>query len=284
MEIKGKNALITGSAAGIGQATAFALADAGAAGIALADLDEKGLLDTANVIEQKGSRAIVEKVDVTDPEALTAFFERAESELGGLDIIHNNAGTICGEPVWPETSLDKIKLVVSVNLLGVMYGTRIAVDALQRRGGGVIINTASTASLGPMPADPMYSGTKTAVVNLVQASAGLAASHNIRVNAILPGMVQTQFIGRTGDGKNPAAWLATALAQTTMLTPDQIAEGIMTLIQDDERAGECLIVDNPPGEGEPPQITRLKDPAEFYRFVADRAKAMAAMFNQGSSD
>ena len=56
MEIKGKNALITGSAAGIGQATAFALADAGAAGIALADLDEKGLADTANIIEQKGTK------------------------------------------------------------------------------------------------------------------------------------------------------------------------------------------------------------------------------------
>ncbi len=66
MEIKGKNALITGSAAGIGQATAFALADAGAAGIALADLDEKGLTDTANIIEQKGTKAVFRKVDVTD--------------------------------------------------------------------------------------------------------------------------------------------------------------------------------------------------------------------------
>ena len=277
MEIKGKNALITGSAAGIGQATAFALADAGAAGIALADLDEKGLTDTANIIEQKGTKAVFRKVDVTDSTALTAFFEEAESTLGGLDIIHNNAGTICGEPVWPASSLEKINLVVSVNLLGVMYGTRIAVDALQRRGGGVIINTASTASLAPMPADPMYSGTKTAVVNLVQASAGLAISHNIRVNAILPGMVNTQFIGRTGDGLKPAEWLGPALAETIMLTPEQIAEGILTLISDDDRAGECLIVDNPAGEGGPPQITRLKDPVEFYSFIAERAKTIAAM-------
>lgn len=277
MDIKGKNALITGSAAGIGQATAFALADAGAAGIALADLDEKGLADTANIIEQKGTKAFTGKVDVTDAVALTDFFEAADSTLGGLDIVHNNAGTICGEPVWPASSLEKIRLVVSVNLLGVMYGTRIAVDVLQRRGGGVIINTASTASLGPMPADPMYSGTKTAVVNLVQASAGLAVTHNIRVNAILPGMVDTQFIGRTGDGTKPAEWLGPALSQITMLTPEQIAEGILTLIRDDDRAGECLIVDNPPGEGESPETTRLKDPAEFYSFVAERTKAMAAM-------
>ncbi|MGV0034115.1 MAG: SDR family NAD(P)-dependent oxidoreductase [Candidatus Azotimanducaceae bacterium WSBS_2022_MAG_OTU7] len=87
MEIKGKNALITGAAAGIGQATAFALADAGAAGIALVDLDEKGLADTANIIEQKGAKALTGKVDVTDAIALTTFFEEAESALGGLDIV-----------------------------------------------------------------------------------------------------------------------------------------------------------------------------------------------------
>ena len=62
-----------------------------------------------------------------------------------------------------------------------------------------------------------------------------------------------------------------------MLTPEQIAEGILTLISDDDRAGECLIVDNPAGEGEPPQITRLKDPVEFYSFIAERAKTIAAM-------
>ncbi len=276
MEITGKNALITGAAAGIGQATAFALADAGAAGIALADLDEKGLADTARVIEQKGARAITGKVDVTDAEQQSRFFSQAEEELGGLNIVHNNAGTICGEPVWPETPIEKISLVVSVNLLGVMYGTRLAVDALSRQGGGVIINTASTASLGPMPADPMYSATKTGVVNLVHASAGLAGSHNIRVNAILPGMTQTQFIDRTGDGTKPAEWLGPALAHTTMLTTDQIAQGIMTLITDDDRAGECLIVDNPAGEHEKPQITRLRDPAEFYAFIAERAKMMNA--------
>ena len=123
----------------------------------------------------------------------------------------------------------------------------------------------------------MFSDTKTAVVNLVQASAGLAIGHNIRVNAILPGMVNTQFIGRTGDGLKPAEWLGPALAETIKLTPEQIAEGILTLISDDDRAGECLIVDNPAGDGGPPQITRLKDPVEFYSFIAERAKAIAAM-------
>ena len=271
MDIKGKNALITGAAAGIGQATAFALADAGAAGIALADLDAKGLDDTANIIEQKGVKALTSKVDVTDSGALQTFFKQAEKTLGGLDIVHNNAGIICGEPIWPEPSLEKIGLVVSVNLTAVMQGTRIAIDMLTKRGGGVIINTASVAALGPMVADPIYSATKAGVVNLVQASAGLATSHKVRVNAILPGMTQTQFIARTGDGKKPAEWLSPLLAQATMLTPEQIAEGVLTLIQDEKRAGECLLVDNPPGDGELPQITRMKNPAEFHGVAAERA-------------
>lgn len=281
MDIKAKNALITGSAAGIGRATAIALADAGAAGIALADLDAEGLEQTARSIEEKGARALTGIVDVTDADAQARFFEQADESLGGLDIVHNNAGTICGEPIWPDTPVEKISLVVSVNLIGVMLGTRIAVDYLSRRGGGVIINTASTAALGPMPADPMYSGTKTAVVNLVHASAGLAASHNIRVNAILPGMTETQFIARTGDGNRVAKWLGPALEQTTMLTPEQIATGILTLIRDDERAGECLIVDNPPGPEQAPVTTQLKDPAAFYAYIAERAKAMAAMMTNG---
>ena len=90
-------------------------------------------------------------------------------------------------------------------------------------------------------------------------------------------MVNTQLIGRTGDGLKPAEWLGPALAETIMLTPEQIAEGILTLISVDDRAGECLTVDNPAGDGEQPQITRLKDPVEFYRFIAERAKTIAAI-------
>ena len=285
MDIKGKYGLITGAASGIGRATACALAKAGAAGIALADLDETGLKETARLVEAAGAKALVIPCDVTDRDAQTRMFGTAESGFGRLDIVHNNAGTICGEPIWPECSLEKIELVVSVNLIGVMFGTRLAVETLSRHGGGVVINTASTASLGPMPADPMYSGTKTAVVNLVHSSAGLAASHGVRVNAILPGMTRTAFIDRTGDGTKPAEWLGPALAQSTMLTPDQIAAGVLTLIEDDERAGECLIVDNPPGPDAAPVETRLRNPVEFYDFVAGRTRAMAEMMaKQANAD
>ena len=91
----------------------------------------------------------------------------------------------------------------------------------------------------------MFSGTKTAVVNLVQASAGLAIGHNIRVNAILPGMVNTQFIGRTGDGLKPAEWLGPGARGDNNADTRANRRGVLTLISDDDRAGECLIVDNP---------------------------------------
>ena len=136
--------------------------------------------------------------------------------------------------------------------------------------GGVIINTASTAALGPMPTDPIYAGTKAAVVNLTQSCAGLSQSHNIRVNAVLPGMVATPFIEKTGDGEQPAAWLKPILGQIPMLSADQIAEGIIQLVLDQSSAGACLVIENPTKPGGPPLKTLLPDAKSFYRYQLSR--------------
>jgi len=268
MDIKGKVAIITGAASGIGQATAFALANAGAKAIGLADIDSAGLLETATGIQQRGAEPFTDVVDVGNSRQLSDFFGRVETEFGGISIVHNNAGTICGEPIWPDTSLERIEAVINVNLKGVAFGNRLAIELLSRHTGGVIINTASTAALGPMPADPIYSSTKAAVVGLTQASAGLAASHKIRVNAILPGMVDTAFINRTGDGSTPAAWLNPVLENTILLTAEQIADTVLELIEDDQRQGECVVINNPKDDRHLADVQRLRNPTEYYQYIA----------------
>jgi len=270
IDITDKVALVTGAGSGIGQATAVGLARCGAKAIAIADISQQGLFETAELIAKEEAQSLQGIVDVTDHTQLTRFLKLVESKFGCPSIMHNNAGTICGEPIWPDSPLDKITQVVSVNLLGVIYGTRLGIQMMAKHGGGVIINTASTAALGPMPTDPIYSGTKAAVVNLTQSCAGLAQTHNIRVNAVLPGMVSTPFIERTGDGSKPAAWLKPILEQIPMLTPEQIANGVIQLIRDELAAGACLVIENATEKNGPPKETLLPDARSFYQYQASR--------------
>ena len=272
MEITGKNAIITGAAAGIGRATAYALAEAGASAIALADVDETGLHETAAGVEQRGAKALTERVDVTDFTQIEALFARAGRDFGYIDLVFNNAGIMGGDPQWPATPLAKIQAVISVNLLGVMYGTRLAIDAMAAQGGAVV-NTASVAAFGPMATDPMYSSTKAAVVNFTQACAPLAESHKVRVNAVLPGVTETAILAKSGDGKTPAPWLQPMLAMVAYLQPEDIAAGVLDLIRDDARAGECLVVNNPPEKGAQHAVDRLADSNAFHSYAVQRAGA-----------
>jgi 3-oxoacyl-[acyl-carrier protein] reductase len=244
MDVDGKVALVTGAGAGIGRASAMALAARGAS-VVVADVDQASATATAAAIHAAGGVAVPVVADVATPAGVRAMFAAADDAFGGVDIVHNNAGLIGGEPLWPDCSLERIAAVVAVNLGGVAMGTAEGILALRRRGGGVIVNTASTAALAPMPTDPVYSATKAAVVRIVESCAGLAAE-GIRVNAVLPGMVDTDMtMKHTGDGTRPAAWLEPIIARTTMLTPADIAAAVVELIEDDSAVARCHVVANP---------------------------------------
>jgi len=248
MEIRGKVALVTGASSGIGRATAVALAREGAK-VVVADVDEPGGAETVRLVREVGSEATFIKADVSTAAGVDALFGAAEKAFGGLDIVHNNAGIMTGgAPGWPEVGNEKIALVVGVNAAGVMMGTRAGIHALRRRGGGAIVNTASVAALAPMPNDPIYAATKAAVKLFTESLAGLRESDNIRVNTVLPGMVDTPIIAKTGDGKAPAKWLEPAIAVAKMLKPEEIASAVVELIKDETAAGQARVVANqPPG-------------------------------------
>lgn len=244
MEIAGRVALVTGAGNGIGRATALALAGAGAA-VVVVDIDRGAAQATADEIRRIGASAVAVRADVSAPDDVRSMFARAEEAFGGVDIVHNNAGLVSGEPVWPDGSLERMMHVIGVNLGGVAMGTQEAIRALRRRGGGVIVNTASIAALGPMPIDPVYSATKAAVVRITESCAALAGE-GIRVNAVLPGVVDTDMTHRhTGDGTRPAGWLAPVLASTTLLTADEIAAAVLDLVRDDSAVAVAKVVANP---------------------------------------
>ncbi len=243
MDISRRSALISGAAAGIGRATAIALAEKGAARIVLADIDHDGLEETARLVAAAGAAAEIEVVDVTDGAALELLFETAFA-AGGVDIVFNNAGILSGPPAFPDTSLARIRQVMAINFAAVIEATWHAIRLMKAAGhGGVIINTSSTGGLNPYLADAPYAATKAGVLMFSRSCGPLKDSDGIRVNAVCPGVTDTPILAKTG-GDHIAEWLEPILARIEILRPEDIARAVIGLIENDDASGEFVVVQN----------------------------------------
>lgn len=248
MNISGRTVLISGAAAGIGRATAVALARKGAARIVLVDIDRPGLEETARLVGGAGAKGVVQVVDVTDGPALQTLFEGAFAD-GGIDIVFNNAGILSGPPAFPDTPLARIRQVVAINFTAVIEATWHAIRLMKAAGkGGVIINTSSTGGLNPYLSDAPYAATKAGVLMYSRSCGPLKDSDGIRVNAVCPGVTNTPILAKTG-GDRVAEWLEPLLQQIEILQPEDIAAAVIGLIEDDDVSGEYVVVQNQRKEG-----------------------------------
>jgi len=238
MEPKGKVAVITGAASGIGRATAQRLAAAGAS-IVVADLDEAMGAETVKLIEGVGvGNATFVKADVTDSNDAQKMLDTAIAKFGRLDILYNNAGIAVGSPPFPRAELRRWRRVLDVDLQAVIVGTYLVAPMMERQGGGVIISTASMAGLYPYKEDPVYAAAKAGVVNFTYSLAPWAARLNIRVNCVCPGVVDTPLVRKGIDAATRVGERATLPAR--IIAPTEIAEAVLTLILDDSLAGRAL--------------------------------------------
>lgn len=239
MNIRGKTALVTGAGSGIGRSTAVMLAERGAARVWLLDRDEAGAGQTAQRLTELGCDGIVRAFDVTDFARLEGVFAEAEAR-GGLDIVFNNAGMVVGLELFPETSAERIHAIVDLNLKAVIFGTQFAVRQMRGRG-GVVVNTSSGAALHTGFRDWLYTATKAGVLAFSKSCLPLKDTCNVRVNAVLPGLVDTPILKTTGDGEL-ADWMAPILASNVALPPEAIAEAVTRIVEDDAMAGEGVEV------------------------------------------
>ncbi|WP_327324710.1 SDR family oxidoreductase [Streptomyces sp. NBC_01210] len=189
----GQLVLVTGAASGIGRATAFAFAEAGARIVAV-DRDAEGAARTAEMSRLIGSpQAWGETVDVSDEQAMEKLAERVATEYGIVDVLVNNAGIgLSGS--FLQTSAEDWKKVLDVNLWGVIHGCRLFGRQMAERGqGGHIVNTASAAAYQPSKTLPAYSTSKAAVLMLSECLRAELAGQGIGVSAICPGFVNTNI-------------------------------------------------------------------------------------------
>ena len=240
-DLEGKVALVTGGGSGIGRATAIALAGAGAA-VAIADVDEAGGRETVRLVEEGAGRAEFVRTDVTRWEEIERMVAFTEETFGGVDILHNNAGINAGWPRFPEAPRERWDKTIAVNLWAVIAGTDAAVPAMRRRGGGVIVNSASLAGLVAFEEDPIYAATKHGVVGLTRALRFLKDEANIRVNCICPSFVDTPLPRRrlqSMTGEERARWEG-ILARIPMIPPSEVADAVLAIVRDDSMAGQAM--------------------------------------------
>lgn len=236
MEISGKAAVVSGAASGIGRAMAVALAGAGA-NVIVADMNEEGGAETVDLIGSNGGIAVFRRCDVTHTEDLAGAFASAVEHWNRLDIVCNNAGIGERQPLFEDETAD-FERVVDIDLTAVINATRIAVREMKRLNGGVIINTASMGGLLPMPGSPVYAAAKAGVINFTRSLQYLALESNIRVNAICPTFTDTPLVRQSGlERMEEMKQMVGGILQ-----PEDIAAGVIELVEDDSRAGAIMRV------------------------------------------
>lgn len=194
--------LVTGAGSGIGREAARAFAARGAV-VYGADLHDRNLAETQDLIAQAGGIAHVARVDVSEEREVAALLARINEEAGRLDVALNNAGITgsahCVED-YPTIDFDN---VLRVNLKSVFLGMKYELPLIKRGGGGAICNTASVAALTGPGGMCAYAASKSGVVGLTRVAAMENAAHNVRINALVPGWTETPMVV-ANSAQNPA--------------------------------------------------------------------------------
>ncbi|HXW35404.1 MAG TPA: SDR family oxidoreductase [Acidimicrobiales bacterium] len=225
--LDGKVAVVTGAASGIGLATSRLLHSHGAA-LVVVDLDEEGARRTADEVDGTAVPA-----DVSRRESWDDVVEAVRS-LGGVDIAHLNAGVTTGQEDISKLRDDEYRRIMSVNVDGVVFGTRALVPELARRGGGAVVATASLAGIVAFPGDPVYTLTKHAVVGFVRSLGPRLLEQGITINAVCPGLVDTPLI----DGEIRDVLVESGFP---LISPESVAEAVYECVTGDA-TGNAVVV------------------------------------------
>jgi 3-oxoacyl-[acyl-carrier protein] reductase len=226
----GKTALVTGGSRGIGRACCIRLARAGANVAVNYASNETAALDTVHQLRDAGARAMAVQADVSSSEDVDRMIGQVTADLGPIDLLVNNAGVFdyvshqeTTQAIWQRT--------LDVNLTGAFLVTWAVKDGMISRGYGRIVNMSSISALDPRPMSIAYAASKAGLVGLTKSTAAAFAAHGIRVNAVAPGLIETEII----DGVEQATLdrLIDATPLKRIGTPEEIAALVFFLLSDE---------------------------------------------------
>jgi NAD(P)-dependent dehydrogenase (short-subunit alcohol dehydrogenase family) len=240
-----KVAFVTGAASGIGRITAVAFAQRGAS-VGVADIDQQRNHETASMITDIGGQAIAVRCDVTRGEDVQAALDQTVEAFGRLDYAFNNAGAEQQPKPTAEITEEEWDRIITINLRSVFLCLKYEIPLLLQHGGGAIVNTSSGAGVKVFGRGAAYAAAKHGVIGLTKDAALDYAGSNIRINAICPGIINTEmmdrFTGGTDEGRDRV------IAQEPigrMGRPEEIAAAVVWLCSDAASfvTGHALVAD-----------------------------------------
>lgn len=242
-DLSGKVAVVNGASRGIGEAIAKGLADCGAL-VVLTSRRQENVQKVADEIIEAGGKAVAKACHAGRLVEIDALFEYVQNEFGRLDILINNAAT---NPYFgPATELTPkaFDKTVDINLKGPYFMLSRAVPIMAQSGGGSVVNVASIAALISLPGQAVYSMTKAGLISITRSFAKEYGKQGIRVNAILPGVVETQLASALIDDPGVQKWLS-GIPAGRAAQPHEMVAGVLYLVSDQAAytTGTTLVMD-----------------------------------------
>lgn len=242
--LDGRVALVTGGSKGIGRAVALALAEDGA-DVALAARGEDDLAAAAKEVEALGRRALPVPTDVSDPEQVQALVDRTIGELGGLDVLVNNAGAAPFLSTVDSIRPEGFEKYFRINFHSAFYATHAASRHLLEKGSGCVVNVASVAAFIASPGLTYYAGAKAALVAFTRTVAQEWAAAGVRVNAVAPGWIETDLNAQSRQDPSFVESIRSQIPMGRWGTAEEVAAVVRFLASDAASfmTGSVVVVD-----------------------------------------
>ncbi len=244
MTLDGKACAITGAGSGMGRATAELFAERGA-GVVVVDLDSEAAAETVDRVESAGGEAVAVEADVSVAADVEEFVERTVDTYGAIDVLHNNAGIPQRSTPVEDVTEETWEAIIDVNLKSAFLGAKYAVPHMREQGGGVILNTASTAGIRPRTGLSAYCASKGGMITLTKQLAYELADADVRVNAICPVATDTDMLPEFTSDDLSVEEMADTIPMGRLARPEDIAHAAAYLASDEAAmvTGTALEVD-----------------------------------------